>query len=382
MSSRVTHYSLFWAAPPLLPPLSLTSLDRRPWQIPDLGLDNDPSSLHCNPFSFGRRLLDLRYRPDEPSRAAEGAGGRRRRRGGEAPAARPRWHAAHASGMRPAAVCTSASSGPAPCGCPSSPALWALVCATFARSDAPLCRLRARLVPFVSGWACRECTARTSNLLPLCVRKVAQTIVIMMNTYDSTCAVRDDKNSVRYRRQLRVRTVRTARMASTVSRRRGRARRPIGPIATDLTQPCGQTMTYITDTPGHTIATTTRSTRRARCSADRAQNAPRPEPTTHRKAVNTTPLRGSTQQRTTALIRAGRGADWVTVSLHTRAKSALWNSRGGASRRQEDPMRGRRPLVDVHVLQSGARVRSLIRLEPGTPRPVTCGTRESTTAAR
>ena len=273
MSSRVTHYSLFWAAPPLLPPLSLTSLNRRPWQIPDLGLDNDPSSLHCNPFSFGRRLLDLRYRPDEPSRAAEGAGGRRRRRGGEAPAARPRWHAAHASGMRPAAVCTSASSGPAPCGCPSSPALWALVCAAFARSDALLCRLRARLVPFVSGWACRECTARTSNLLPLCVRKVAQTIVIMMNTYDSTCAVRDDKNSVRYRRQLRVRTVRTARMASTVSRRRGRARRPIGPIATDLTQPCGQTMTYITDTPGHTIATTTRSTRRARCSADRPKCA-------------------------------------------------------------------------------------------------------------
>ena len=57
------------------------------------------------------------------------------------------------------------------------------------------------------------------------------------------------------------------------SRRRGRARRPIGPIATDLTQPCGQTMTYITDTPGHTIATTTRSTRRARCSADRPKCA-------------------------------------------------------------------------------------------------------------
>mmetsp|Transcript_34624 Transcript_34624/g.87004 ORF Transcript_34624/g.87004 Transcript_34624/m.87004 type:complete len:214 (+) Transcript_34624:772-1413(+) len=144
------------------------------------------------------------------------------------------------AGAYPMRVCVPASSEPASCERPNSPASGELACARFARPDAPLCRLRARLVPFVSGWACRECTARTSNLLPLCVRKVAQTIVIMMNTYDSTCAVRDDKNSDRYRRQLRVRTVRTARMASTVSRRRGRARRPIGPIATELSQPCGQ----------------------------------------------------------------------------------------------------------------------------------------------
>eukprot|EP00966_Prymnesium_polylepis_P226201 5232518-Prymnesium_polylepis.1 len=32
-------------------------------------------------------------------------------------------------------------------------------------------------------------------------------------------------------------------------------------------------MTYITDAPGHTIATTTRSTGRARCSADRPKCA-------------------------------------------------------------------------------------------------------------
>eukprot|EP00966_Prymnesium_polylepis_P026966 623780-Prymnesium_polylepis.2 len=70
-----------------------------------------------------------------------------------------------------------------------------------------------------------------------------------------------------------------------------------------------------------------------------------------------TPVRGSTQQRTTALIRVRRGADWVPASLHTRAKSALWNSRGAASWRHEDPMRRRRPPVDVHGLQSGARVR-------------------------
>jgi hypothetical protein len=86
------------------------------------------------------------------------------------------------------------------------------------------------------------------------------------------------------------------RMSSAVSPPRARTGRPIGPIATDLTQPCGQTMAYITDTPGHTIATTTRSTRRARCSAQNApsssSSSPRPEPTTHRKAVNTAPVKG------------------------------------------------------------------------------------------
>jgi hypothetical protein len=138
---------------------------------------------------------------------------------------------------------------------------------------------------------------------------------------------------------------------------------------------------YITDTPRHTFTAATRSTRHAYAPRT-AQNAPRLEPDHTPESRQYRPLGGSTRQPTTALIRAGRGGDSITASLHTRAKFALWDSRGGASRRHRDPTRGRRPLADVHGLRSGARVRSLVRLDPGPPRPVTCGTRESTTAAR
>ena len=138
---------------------------------------------------------------------------------------------------------------------------------------------------------------------------------------------------------------------------------------------------YITDTPSHTFTAATRSTRHAYAPRT-AQNAPRLEPDHTPESRQYRPLGGSTRQPTTALIRAGRGGDSFTASLHTSAKSALWDSRGGASRRHRDPTRGKRPLADVHGLRSGARVRSLVRLDPHPPRPVTCGTHESTAAAR
>ena len=166
-----------------------------------------------------------------------------------------------------------------------------------------------------------------------------------------------------------------------MSRRRVRARRPIGPIATDLTQPCGQTMTYITDTPGHTIATYEVNKARKMLREPPKMRLGQSQPHTGKPSIRPpyAAPHSNGLRHSSGLVVGPTGSHYHS----TRApKSALLNSRGGASRRQEDPMRGRRPLVDVHVLQSGARVRSLIRLEPGTPRPVTCGTRESTTAAR
>ena len=136
----------------------------------------------------------------------------------------------------------------------------------------------------------------------------------------------------------------------------------------------------ITHMPGHIFAATNRPTNGA-CAPPTAKNAPHPEQTTHGKDVTTGTLGGSTRQPPALFISSDHGGNWVTGSLHTRAKSTLWNHRGGASRRRENPTCGR-PLDDVFGLLSGTRVRSLVGVDRDRPRPVNCGTRVTTTAAQ
>ena len=93
----------------------------------------------------------------------------------------------------------------------------------------------------------------------------------------------------------------------------------------------------ITRMHGHIFAATNRPTNGA-CAPRTAKNAPHPEQTTHGKDVTTGTLGGSTRQSPALLISSGHGGNRVTGSLHTRAKSKLWNTAaappGGARTRR------------------------------------------------
>ena len=62
-----------------------THSTRRPLQIPNLYTAIGDLSLHHYPFTFCRRLLDLRERADRPQPTIKSAAGRRWRRRGEPP---------------------------------------------------------------------------------------------------------------------------------------------------------------------------------------------------------------------------------------------------------------------------------------------------------
>ena len=123
--------------------------------------------IGLSPFAGASSASDLeQIRRSQPPRVQSADGGDV---AGRLPQQRAWWRRVRVTGVRPTRVCFPASSEPASCERPNSPASGALACARFARPDAPLCRLRARLVLFLSGWACRERAVRMSNLLPSCM---------------------------------------------------------------------------------------------------------------------------------------------------------------------------------------------------------------------
>ena len=157
------------------PPFHLTCLldstvDHCKFPICTLQSETFPFISSLSPFAGASSASEAeQIRRSRPPRVQSADGGDV---AGRLPQQRAWWRRVRVAGVRPTRVCFPASSEPASCERPNSPASGELACARFARPDAPLCRLRARLVPFVSGWACRERAARTSNLMPSAHGKV------------------------------------------------------------------------------------------------------------------------------------------------------------------------------------------------------------------
>ena len=227
-----------------MPSFHLTRLldsTRRPLQNSDLYSAIGNPCLQDWPISFCRRLIGLQSRADPPQPAAEDAVRRRWRRRGEAPAAAC-VVAARARGRRASDACML----------PGELGAGVLRASQLARVRGarvrPICTAGRAVVPIASS-SCAVCErvgvsrARRKDI-KFDAKCAWQSPCCYINSVAIRC-VSYGMSKARSEHTINVPKRRLGGGAGRPPRRRivsppWRTRRPIGPIATELSQPCGQ----------------------------------------------------------------------------------------------------------------------------------------------